>query len=93
MDAEERLLARRRQEVEWAICDLKTILVGSLAGSLNRGNYFAISIMTDGAYGSKKANVQGIKLQHISMGIRGSNYRSRSARTLTWRHRSVSPER
>jgi hypothetical protein len=33
MDAEERLLARRRQEVELEICDLKTILVGSLAGS------------------------------------------------------------
>jgi hypothetical protein len=43
---EERLLARKPQEVELENCGLKTILVGSLAWSLNQGNYFTISIMT-----------------------------------------------
>jgi hypothetical protein len=93
MGAEERLLVRKGQEVELRIRDLKTIPVGSLAWGLNQGSYFTISIMIRWTYGSEGANVQRVKLQHIRMGIRCSNNGGWFARTLSWRHRSISPER
>ena len=54
---------------------------------------FLLSAITQGASGNDKRDVQGVELQHVRMGIRGSNDRRRFARALSWSHRSIAPER
>ena len=78
---------------ELGIRDLKTISGESWAWNSSLEICFVLSTMVQRASGSEKADVQGVKLQHVRMGIRCSNDRGRFARALSGRCRSVSPER
>jgi hypothetical protein len=47
----------------------------------------------DGLLTARTVDLQGVKLQHVRMGIRCSNDSTRSAGTLPRRHWAISPER